>query len=74
MRSIFLSNKASLLAVAAETLLLMGDLDAIIAAEAETEEVIPCPFFTSLFVTSFQLYKTVFNTFLFRNKKEKRGS
>lgn len=50
MRSIFLSNKASLLAVAAETLLLIVELDATIVGEAETEEVLLCPFFLHLFL------------------------
>ena len=60
MRSIFLSNKASLLA--AETLLPIEDIGAIAAAD------LPCLFFTSLFIPFVRLYKIVFNTFLLLSK------
>ena len=51
-----MSNNASLLAVAAEILLLIVDLAVTTVAGAETEEVLLCPFFTS-FVPPFDYIK-----------------
>ena len=67
-RSIFLSNKVSLLGTV-EILLLIDDLCAI-AADEVAVGILYCLLFTSSCVPSFQLYKRVFNTFLFRYKVE----
>ena len=63
MSSIFLSNKASLLDATVSTLsLIEGLFDVItVAAVAEGAEVFGL-LVTSSFISSFQLYKMVFNT------------